>query len=60
MSKFFNSPTVGIDVSTDFSYVAILTPNGDVLRKPFRIKHDVGEWNYLLKEIKKMLYLLHK
>ena len=26
MSKFFNSPVVGIDVSADFSYAAILAP----------------------------------
>jgi len=54
MSKFFNSPTVGIDVSADFSYVAILAPNGDVFKKAFRIKHDVSGFNHLLKEIKKV------
>lgn len=54
MSKFFNSPTVGIDVSADFSYVAILTPNGDIYRKAFKIKHDVNGFNHLLKEIKKV------
>ena len=54
MSKFFNSPTVGIDVSADFSFVAILAPNGDVFKKPFRIKHDVSGFNHLLKEIKKV------
>lgn len=54
MSKFFNSPTVGIDVSADFSYVAILAPNGDIYRKSFKIKHDVSGFNHLLKEIKKV------
>ena len=54
MSKFFYSPTVGIDVSSDFSYVAILAPNGDIYRKSFKIKHDVSGFNHLLKEIKKV------
>ena len=54
MSKFFNSPTVGIDVSADFSFVAILAPNGDVFKKPFRIKHDISGFTHLLKEIKKV------
>jgi transposase len=54
MSKFFNSPTVGIDVSADFSYVAILAPNGDIYRKAFKVKHDVSGFNHLFKEIKKV------
>lgn len=54
MSKFFYSPVVGIDVSADFSYVAILEPNGDVYKKSFKIKHDVSGFNYLLNEIKKV------
>ena len=54
MSKFFYSPTVGIDVSADFSYVAILAPNGDIYRKSFRIKHNVSGFNHLQKEIKKV------
>lgn len=32
MSKFFYSPTVGIDISADFSWVAILAPNGDIYK----------------------------
>ena len=54
MSNFYNNPTVGIDVSADFSYVAILAPNGDIYRKAFKIKHDVGGFNHLFKEIKKV------
>lgn len=54
MSNFFNSPTVGIDVSADFSYIAILAPNGDIYRKAFKIKHDVSGFNHLFKEIKKV------
>ena len=54
MSKFFNSPVVGIDVSADFSYAAILAPNGDVYKKSFKIKHDVSGFNHLVNEIKKV------
>lgn len=54
MSKFFNSPVVGIDVSADFSYAAILAPNGDVYRKSFKIKHDVSSFDYLVNKIKKV------
>ena len=53
MLKFFNNPVVGIDVSADFSYAAILTPTGDIYRKAFKIKHDVNGFNHLFKEIKK-------
>ncbi len=35
MSKFFYRPTVGIDVSADFSVVAILAPDGETYKKPF-------------------------
>ncbi len=34
--------------------VAILTPNGDIYKKPFKVKHDVDGFNHLLKEIKKV------
>ncbi|MBN1037105.1 IS110 family transposase [Clostridium botulinum] len=54
MSKFFNSPVVGIDVSADFSYAAILAPNGEVYKKSFKIKHDVSGFNHLVNEIKKV------
>lgn len=54
MSKFFYSPTVGIDISADFSWVAILAPNGDIYKKAFMIKHDVNGFNHLINEIKKV------
>lgn len=54
MSKFFYKPTVGIDVSADFSMVAILAPNGDVYKKAFKINHNVDGFNHLVKEIKKV------
>lgn len=54
MSKFLNNPVVGIDVSADFSFVAILKPNGDIYRKAFKIKHDLSGFNHLFKEIKKV------
>ncbi|WP_270564234.1 IS110 family transposase [Clostridium beijerinckii] len=55
MSKLFYSPVVGIDVSVDFSYVAILTPNGDVYKKSFKIKHDLNGFNHLINELKKVV-----
>lgn len=54
MSNYLNNPVVGIDVSADFSMVAILKPNGDLLRKPFKIKHDAEGFKYLLEQIKKV------
>lgn len=54
MSKFLNVPVIGIDVSADFSFVAILAPNGAVYRKSFKINHDAEGFDYFLKEIKKM------
>lgn len=54
MSKFFNNPVVGIDVSADFSYAAILAPNGDVYKKSFKIKHDINGFDHLVNEIKKV------
>ena len=54
MSKFFYSPTVGIDISADFSWVAILAPNGDIYKKAFMIKHDVNGFDHLINEIKKV------
>lgn len=54
MCKFFYNPVVGIDVSADFSYAAILAPNGDIHKKPFKIKHDLNGFNHLVNEIKKV------
>lgn len=53
MSKFYNNIVIGIDVSSDFSMVAILAPNGDVYRKSFKVRHDMDGFEFLLKEIKK-------
>lgn len=53
MSKFIYNLTVGLDVSADFSYVAIIEPNGDIHRKVFKINHNADGFNYLVEEIKK-------
>lgn len=53
MINFFNNTVVGIDVSADFSWIAILAPNGDIYRKAFKIKHDLPGFNYLFEQIKK-------
>jgi len=54
MSKFFNLPVVGIDVSADFSMVAILAPNGDIYRKAFKITNDIKGFSYLIQEMRKV------
>ncbi len=54
MSKYYFRPTVGIDVSADFSVVAILAPNGEVYRKPFKILHNRNGFDYLVDQIKKV------
>ncbi|NRZ28407.1 transposase [Clostridium beijerinckii] len=54
MSNFFYSPVIGIDVSADFSYTAILAPNGDIYKKSFKIQHDLNGFNHLVNEIKKV------
>ncbi len=53
MSKFFYRPTVGIDVSADFSVVAILAPDGEIFKKPFKINHNRDGFDYLVDQIKK-------
>jgi transposase len=53
MNKFFNRPTVGIDVSADFSIAAILAPDGEIYRKPFKIMHTKNGFEYLVDQIKK-------
>ncbi|MHC1682013.1 MAG: IS110 family transposase [Clostridiaceae bacterium] len=53
MSKYYFRPTVGIDVSADFSVVAMLAPNGEVYRKPFKIMHSRNGFDYLVDQIKK-------
>lgn len=54
MSDFFNRPTVGIDVSADFSIVAILSPDGQVFKKPFKVSHDFESFKYLSSQIKEV------
>jgi len=50
MSNYFYNPVIGID----FSYAAILAPNGDIYKKSFKIKHDLNGFNHLVNEIKKV------
>lgn len=53
MAAFTYNLTVGIDISAEFSYVAIIEPNGNTYRKIFKITHDFKGFNYLVQEIKK-------
>jgi len=53
MSEFLSDFVVGIDVSSEFSVVAMLEPNGSLIRKPFRIDHNPAGFNKLLIILKK-------
>lgn len=53
MSKFIDDFVVGIDVSSEFSVIAMLEPNGSLIRKPFRIDHNPAGFNKLLEILKK-------
>ncbi len=53
MSEFLNDFIVGIDVSSEFSVVAMLEPNGSLIRKPFRIDHNPTGFHKLLEILKK-------
>lgn len=53
MSEFLHDFVVGIDVASEFSLVAMLAPDGELIRKPFRIDHNPGGFNHLLQILKK-------
>ena len=52
MSQFLNDFVVGIDVSSEFSIVAMLAPTGELIRKPFRIDHNPVGFHKLLDILK--------
>lgn len=53
MSEFLHDFVVCIDVASEFSLVAMLAPDGELIRKPFRIDHNPGGFNHLLQILKK-------
>lgn len=53
LSQFLNDFVVGIDVSSEFSVIAMLAPNGELIRKPFRIDHNPAGFHKLLDILKK-------
>ena len=53
MSQFLNDFVVGIDVSSEFSIVAMLAPTGELIRKPFRIDHNPAGFRKLLDILQK-------
>lgn len=53
MSQFYYDFVVGIDVASEFSYVAMLAPGGQLIRKPFRIDHNPAGFQHLLLILKK-------
>ena len=52
LPQFLHDFVVGIDVASEFSYVALLAPNGQLLRKPFRIDHNPAGFQHLLNILK--------
>lgn len=54
MSKYFNSPVVGIDISEGFHVVSILSPDGSQYCRTFNIKHNLSGFNYLLDKIEEV------
>ena len=53
LSKFQDDFVVGIDVSSEFSIVAMLEPSGALIRKPFRVDHNTVGFHKLLDIFKK-------
>jgi len=53
MSKYLNSLVVGIDVASEFSFAAVLSPDGSQYRKPFKFFHTADGFSYLIEQIKK-------
>jgi transposase len=53
LSQFLNDFVVGIDVSSEFSVIAMLAPTGELIRKPFRIDHNPTGFHKLLNILKK-------
>lgn len=54
MSKFYNSPVIGVDVAADFSVATILAPDGSIHKKAFRFNHDAEGFSFFLDTIKKV------
>lgn len=52
MSQFLHDFVVGIDVASEFSFVAMLAPDGELIRKPFRIDHNPAGFQRLLQILK--------
>jgi len=53
MSKYLHNLVVGIDVASEFSFAAVLAPDGSQYRKPFKFFHTTDGFNYLIEQIKK-------
>lgn len=60
MSQYLHDFVVGIDVASEFSLVAMLAPDGELIHKPFRIDHNPGGFNQLLQILKKEEEQLNK
>lgn len=47
-------PVVGIDVAKDFSYYAVLSPQGEFFTKPFKGFNDKEGFEFVLRKLKKV------
>lgn len=54
ISKYLISLVVGIDIASEFSFAAVLSPDGSQLRNSFKIFHTANRFNYLSDQIKKV------
>lgn len=53
MSKYYDKTVIGIDVASEFSKAAILSPRGDIYKNSFKIAHNLNGFNYFITQIKK-------
>jgi len=53
MSKFLDDFVGVIDVSREFSVAAMLAPNGELIRKPFKVDHTPDGFHKFLEILKK-------
>lgn len=54
MANYYHSPVVGIDVAANFSVVTALKPDGTVLQRNIKIKHNQQGFEKLIRFLKKI------
>lgn len=53
MATYLSVPVVGIDVASEFSFAAILAPDGSIYKSPFKVIHSAAGFKKFLEVIKK-------